>query len=66
MLLFRAALGNCDILEYIFESVCVFRTRLWVGVTVWIIFMSECDWVSKLIKPTDVLHIPISNSSVVF
>ena len=66
MLLFRVALGDCDFLEYIFESVCLFRTRLWVGVTVWSIFMSERDWVSKLVKPTDVLHIPISNSSVVF
>ena len=66
MLLFRVALGDCDFLEYIFESVRLFRTCLWVGVTVWSIFMSECDWMSKLVKPTDVLHIPISNSSVVF
>ena len=66
MLLFRVALGDCDFLEYIFESVYLFRTHLWVGVTVWSIFMSERDWVSKLVKLTDVLHIPISNSSVVF
>ena len=38
MLLLRVdlwgGLGDCDYLGHIFEWVCLFRTNLWVGVTV--------------------------------
>ena len=51
---------GCDCLQHIYGWVCLFGTYLWVGMTVWSLFIggcywvwvgvNECGWVGKMVK----------------